>query len=123
MVLVDSDERKVGFLRNMAAKLGLSNVVVNHGRVESLVWSEPEPRIAVCRGFASIKRTLELSGGAFATVIHMKGPKAHEEIAEAEVDFGENWKFETIGEYVLPETQLKSDETKAKRVIVLTKRI
>jgi 16S rRNA (guanine527-N7)-methyltransferase len=79
---VDAVAKKVGFLRQAAAELGLGNVLAAHGRVEAL---PPMPSdLIVSRAFASLADFVALSrrhlapGGSW---VALKGRLPEEELA------------------------------------------
>jgi len=90
-VLLDSLQKRVLFLREVAKRLGLeARVTCLHGRAED-VAHKPEYRerfdFAICRAVARMVVLCELAlplvreGGVF---VAMKGPRAPEEIEEAQ---------------------------------------
>lgn len=88
--LVDSVAKKVGVVRAFAAELGLSNVEVVHGRAEDLARQAEHRGVydgVVARALARLPVLLELARGFLgpgAVVAAVKGPRAQEEVIEAE---------------------------------------
>lgn len=82
VTLVESNQKKVAFLRQVAIELHLSNVEVVEGRVESLAGRTFDVLISRALSelpeFAQIAGHLLASGGSIVT---MKGLYPHEELA------------------------------------------
>ncbi|MGK7295764.1 MAG: 16S rRNA (guanine(527)-N(7))-methyltransferase RsmG [Candidatus Wenzhouxiangella sp. M2_3B_020] len=81
-VLVDSNNKKIRFLRHVARSLGLDNVESVHARLESLEL-DPPPDEIVARALAPLPRLVEwlspwLDRGA--PLLAMKGPKVSDEV-------------------------------------------
>jgi 16S rRNA (guanine527-N7)-methyltransferase len=107
VVLVESDRRKAEFLKHTLATLGLSNASVLISRVEAL----PDESIsaAVCRGFASLSKTLLIARRIFKTggkLYNLKGPEWSFEIASIPGQICSTWNTHLLGEYRLPETDI-----------------
>ena len=112
LVLLDSLEKRVRFLKSVCAELGFDDVLCLHARAE-----EAPPRLresfdlACSRAVARLNLLAELclpfvkTGGLFAA---MKGPDAAEELREAEKGLrllgGE---IERVAEYPVPGTELR----------------
>jgi 16S rRNA (guanine527-N7)-methyltransferase len=102
-VLVESDSRKIEFLKHVAFTLKLGNVTTAPVRVEDLPAGRVN--IAVNRGFASVTRTLALAERAVAPagrILHLKGSGVMDEVAEVTPKQGLSWATESLGEYRLP---------------------
>ena len=112
LVLLDSLEKRVRFLKTVCAELGFDDVLCLHARAEE---APPQLResfdLACSRAVARLNLLAELclpfvkKGGLFAA---MKGPDAAEELREAEKGLrllgGE---IERVAEYPVPGTELR----------------
>ncbi len=112
LVLLDSLEKRVRFLKTVCAELGFDDVLCLHARAEE---APPQLResfdLACSRAVARLNLLAELclpfvkTGGLFAA---MKGPDAAEELREAEKGLrllgGE---IERVAEYPVPGTELR----------------
>jgi len=84
--LLDSNQKKIRFLRHVKAELGLSNVDVVHTRVESYKPVNDFDTV-ICRAFAPLNRLLELSEHLITQnnqLLAMKGKQVKGEIDELE---------------------------------------
>ncbi len=82
--LLDSNQKKVRFLRHVKAELGLENVDVVQSRVESYK-AKIDFDTVICRAFAPLDRMLELSQHLIThdnQLLAMKGKQAKDEIDE-----------------------------------------
>ena len=86
LTLLDSQQKRVGFLQELCALLGLSDVECVHARAEEVGARRETCDFAVSRAVARMNLLSELClpyvrpGGAF---LALKGPAAAEELAEA----------------------------------------
>src|SRR5665213_2548058 len=115
-ILVESDSRKVEFLKHAIAVLKLKNVAGLNVRFETL--ASMNIRAAISRGFASVAKTLLACNKIFekdAVFLHLKGNNWSSEIAELPSQLISVWQPELVGEYTLPVTQ-------ARRAIVITQK-
>lgn len=81
VTLVDSDARKIAFLREAVRETGAGNVRVHHGRVEALTL--PPPDILTARAFAPLESFLSVAAaliGPDTLVILPKGKSWQSEI-------------------------------------------
>ncbi len=81
--LVDAVAKKVSFLRQVKASLGLVNVQAQHSRIEALTRAKT-PLIIVSRAYAELSRMLRSIAhlaDRSTTVIAMKGVAPDEELA------------------------------------------
>ncbi len=81
-VLLDSNQKKVQFLRHVKAELGIANVEIVQSRAESYV-SQKEFDTIICRAFAPLNRMLEWSQHLINhnnQLLAMKGKQASDEI-------------------------------------------
>lgn len=103
VIVIDIDGRKIDFIKDVAAKMGLSNLQGYIGKVEDL----PENTIesAIIRGPLTITKYLLLmrkhtaSGGLLH---HMKGNNWAREVGDIPSQICTFWKPELSGEYQLP---------------------
>ncbi|MGE4131371.1 MAG: 16S rRNA (guanine(527)-N(7))-methyltransferase RsmG [Bdellovibrionales bacterium] len=115
--LVESDTRKGEFMKHVIHFLGLENAKVLNLRLESL--KKAELNAATTRGFATITKTLLSCNASFlkgGRIFHFKGPSWSREVAEIPSQIISQWKPELLGEYSLPNTQVR-------RVVVCTTKI
>jgi 16S rRNA (guanine527-N7)-methyltransferase len=115
-VLIDSNDRKVEFLKTMATRLGLTNVTAQKARVEDLKPSSVE--CAVSRGIGNIsksilaaRKTLKVGGEYF----HFKAGGWVREVSEIPSQLCAFWAPRLVAEYELPIIS-------ARMAIVCTKR-
>lgn len=83
VTLLDSQIKKVRFLRQAVAELKLGNVAVVHGRAEDYRPVQPFPTI-ICRAFASLADFVTAAGHALAPggrLVAMKGRLPTDEMA------------------------------------------
>lgn len=116
-VLVDKDQRKVEFLKNVISKLGLTNVKTQC----TLIANLPEASIscAISRGLASLTKSilgmnLKIKNGG--EYYHMKSDAWVREVAELPAQALYVWEPSLIQNYVLPESNKEFS-------IVLTKKV
>jgi 16S rRNA (guanine527-N7)-methyltransferase len=121
LVLLDSLEKRVRFLKTVCAELGFDDVLCLHARAEE---APPQLResfdLACSRAVARLNLLAELclpfvkTGGLFAA---MKGPEAAEELREAEKGLrllgGE---IERVAEYPVPGTELRHNAVLIRKV-------
>ncbi len=81
-VLLDSNQKKVRFLRHVKAELDVGNIEIVQSRVESY-RAEIDFDTIICRAFAPLNRLLELTQHLIAQnnqLLAMKGKQARDEI-------------------------------------------
>lgn len=111
LTLLDSLDKRIGFLRSLCGRLGLEDVECVHMRAEE---APPEYRqsfdIAVSRAVARLNVLAELclpfvkKGGCF---IAMKGPDCAEELKEAQKALSLlGGELEALREYTIPGTDI-----------------
>jgi len=90
-VLLDALDKRIQFLMTVIDRLGLQNVHARHARAE-VVAHEPQMReqfdSVISRAVTALPALIELSIPFLAiggTVCAMKGPKVHEELADANI--------------------------------------
>lgn len=118
--LIESDHRKVEFLKHTIDILGLKHAAVFLKRVEEL----PQNQIVagVCRGFANIPRALLVTrklfppGGKF---YHFKGGEWITELGAMPHQICIHWETIHTGDYVLPEENIKLTIIKSQRITPL----
>ena len=84
--LLDSNQKKVRFLRHVKAELNMSNVEIVQARIEDYVPEKTFDTI-ICRAFAPLTRILELTSHLITgsnQLLAMKGKLAETEISELE---------------------------------------
>jgi len=104
IVAIDSDARKIEFIKHVAASLGLKNVEARQSRLEDLPADSVE--CAVSRAFSSISKSILLSRKASmmgADYFHFKGDAWVRELADIPSQICSVWAPRLIGEYVLPD--------------------
>jgi 16S rRNA (guanine527-N7)-methyltransferase len=82
-VLLDSNSKKVRFLRQVTLELGLANATPVHSRLESLVPDEPFPTL-ISRAFTDLPNMLALAQGVLnpgCELLAMKGRVPDSEVA------------------------------------------
>jgi len=95
--LLDSNGRKVAFVKHMIASLRLKNVTVVQARVENFVADQPFDTV-IARALASLERLVELSAHLRAengVLLAPKGKYPAEEL-EALKKRPEHWDFRVI---------------------------
>ena len=108
VALVESDLRKVEFLKLVVSSLSVTNVSVLHATVESL--PADSVKFAIVRGFGNISKTILLArkimpkGGV---LYHMKGEQWGLEITEIPTQLCSIFYPALVREYVLPSTQIR----------------
>ncbi len=116
VLLVDSDERKCEFLKQVIFTLKLNHCEVLNKRVEDL---GNQVQAAITRGYASVTKVslvckdIVVAGGE---VFHMKGSNWVREVGEMPSQLCAFWAPKLVGEYTLPVSQ-------AQRAIVSTKKL
>lgn len=86
VTLIESDSRKVVFLRQ-AAKLSLNNIDIIEKRIDEDFSKECD--VLTCRGFSDVKNILQLTSGLAIKrkILLLKGERFDEEITEAKKDW------------------------------------
>lgn len=103
IVLLDIDQRKCEFLKQVISKLQLINVRVLNQKVQDLPANSIEQ--AISRGFAPLPKALLLLKKAMqkdGVFFHMKSDDWSQELAQLPTQLFSIWKTEQFGEYVLP---------------------
>ena len=81
--LLDSNLKKVRFLRHVKTELNIPNIEVIQARIEDFIPSRPFDTI-ICRAFAPLARILELTSHLMTNdnqLLAMKGKQAEEEFS------------------------------------------
>jgi len=115
-VLVDTDNRKVEFIKYMATKLALKNVAAHCSDISNLKANSI--KCAVSRGLSSLTKSILLSNKLFtpgSSYYHLKGPLWSNELGDMPSQLLTTWKPELLFEYKLPKDH-------GDRVVVKTKR-
>jgi 16S rRNA (guanine527-N7)-methyltransferase len=100
---VDSDERKIGFIKQLSLKLGLKNVSTICARVENM--DARSISVATARGFAPLKKALSFvptQAHVGTRIYHFKGQELQREMDEIPTELNRLWKTEVLGVYDLP---------------------
>ncbi|HZW60288.1 MAG TPA: 16S rRNA (guanine(527)-N(7))-methyltransferase RsmG, partial [Woeseiaceae bacterium] len=102
ITLIDSNGKKISFVRHMIGELGLDNARATQVRAERFA---PESRFdtVITRAFASLPKTLELAGHLLAdngVLLALKGRYPHAELADLAVR-AEKWEIE-VTEVTVP---------------------
>lgn len=103
VVLIESDGRKVEFLRFIKDKLQLKMVDVVNERIENL--KDDSVDCGVSRGLAPISKSLLMTRRAFrlgGRYYHMKGDHWSVELASIPSQLCSSWEPKLLGEYKLP---------------------
>ena len=82
--LLDSNQKKVRFLRHVKAELDIKNIDIVQSRVEDYK-PDKDFNTIICRAFAPLKRMLDLTGHLISQpnqLLAMKGKNVAEEISE-----------------------------------------
>lgn len=106
--LIDSDSRKIEFLKHIISSLDITNVTTICNRIESLGGSQIQ--YGINRAFANISKTLLTLRKSMApkgTIFHFKGPEWVSEIANMPQQLCSTWNTNFVAEYGIPETQIK----------------
>lgn len=102
-VLIDSDNRKIEFLKYMATKLALKNVAAHCSDISKLKVNSID--CAVSRGLGSLTKSLLLSNKSFtsgSSYYHLKGPLWPNELGDIPSQLLTTWSPEMLFEYKLP---------------------
>lgn len=91
MVLVESREKRVSFLKEAVRELKLEGIEVFHGRAEDfgegrLLWGAGGFQVILCRGVGKLDKVARLCSGLIGgggILVAMKGPEPEEEIRAA----------------------------------------
>lgn len=114
--LVDSDERKGEFLKQMVFLLKLPQSEAIVSRVEELGRKMPA---ALTRGYASVSKVALVCKDVVETggvIFHLKGSNWVREVGEMPSQLCAYWAPQLVGEYTLPLSQ-------ARRAVVSTKKL
>lgn len=105
VIFVDSDARKCEFLKYVAARLNAKNIEVENKRIEQINMGKS---IAMCRGLASLARTLLLARAVMnkeSIIYSLKGRNWFPEVASLPHQICSTWNTEMAFEYILPQNQ------------------
>jgi 16S rRNA (guanine527-N7)-methyltransferase len=106
LVLAEQRPRRMAFLNEAIAELGLARVTTFKQRVVSRSFTAPM-RGVITRAVEPIAKTLLRTSGctrAGSQIIFMKGPGVDEELREARREFASSYKLALDREYRLPGT-------------------
>ena len=120
MILLDSLNKRIQFLRDCCADMGIENVIAVHARAEEATEYRERFDIAVSRAVAHLSVLVELSlpfvvpGGCF---IAMKGPRGSEELSEAKEAISLiGGEIDRVEEYRIPGTNINHSLVIIKKV-------
>ena len=105
IIFIDSDSRKCEFLKYMAARLNTRNISVLNQRIEEMKLGN---QVAMCRGFASLARTLLLTRSTLeegSIIYSLKGRNWFAEVTSLPHQICSTWNTEMAYEYILPLAQ------------------
>lgn len=102
IVLVDSDMRKIDYLKHMIHFLKLDNVSVLHSRLEDI--KPGTIQCAVSRAFAPLPKAMNFraSFGPGAHYFQFKSDSWGTELIKVPIQIGRYWDPKVVGEYSLP---------------------
>ena len=106
--LVDSDQRKIEFLKLMITRMSLKNVGTINSQVEDL--EDGTIVCAVSRGFANLSKSLVVARRVLASkavYYHFKGDGWFREIADVPIQVMAHFNPSHLGEYKLPASGAK----------------
>lgn len=115
--LVDSDAKKIEFVRIAVQKLGLSNVAVHTKSVESL--DEGMVQFAFARNLSSIAKSVLISRKCFkkgGSLFHIKGEEWGLEVSEIPTQLCSIWSPSLISDYKLPLGSFKFSVVKTEKI-------
>lgn len=117
VVLVESDQKKTEFLKQIISFLDLKNVSLKSLSVESLPDSSIE--FGMSRGFASISKSILLTRKLFkndGVFFHLKGDQWGLEVAEIPTQLCSVWSPALVADYKLPTTNIKLSVVKTTKI-------
>ncbi len=107
VILADRDQRKCEFMKHVITTIGLRNVRVALGPLETTLSKTVE--VGVSRGFAPLGKALVTLRKAMApngVVYFLKGPQWNAEILGIPTQVCSLWKIDVLGSYELPSTSI-----------------
>lgn len=116
-ILVDSDQRKAEFLKNVVQSLGLTNTLVMVKTIES--FSDGSVKLAMSRGFAPLSKAIMLTRKVFpkgGVYFHLKGEEWASEIASIPSQLCSYWLPGFLGDYKLPQGEVKFSVVKTEKI-------
>lgn len=117
VVLVDSDTRKIEFLKNVISDLKLVNVSTLNNTVESI--PADSVTFAISRGFANISKSILLTRKCIKSTgvyYHMKSEQWGLEVSEIPIQLCSIWNPALVEEYRLPNIPVKFALVKTTKV-------
>lgn len=121
VVCVDSDERKIGFLKQFGIRQGMKNLETSCRRIEDLENDSIE--VAMARGLSALDKLLLLTEKKIkkdGCLFHFKGQEWKEEVNKLSEKAHLAWKTDLFGQYTLP---LGSDGEMIQRFILKSTRL
>jgi 16S rRNA (guanine527-N7)-methyltransferase len=116
-VLVDSDERKIEFLKHVVNHLELKNVKILGTTIQSL--KPASVLCAVSRGFATIPRSLIAVNRIFAiggSYFHFKGEEWPTEVGDMPTQLFSHWEPHLVDNYVIVEEKRTLSIVETRRI-------
>lgn len=117
VILVDSDQRKVEFLRHIKTTLNLTNIEIKFAKVESI--PDNSIKFAISRDFASIQKSILITRKAFVKgglFFHMKSEEWGSEIMQIPTQLCTYWLPGLVKEYKLPLGEVKFAVVKTEKI-------
>lgn len=108
IVLNDSDDRRIDFLKAVVSSLGLPNVRVEHKKVE--LYDADVLEQVICRDFGTLSKTLmtlRKSVKLGGLVFNLKSDEWSKEVLQIPAQLCSSWRPHLIGEYKLPVNDIK----------------
>lgn len=115
--LVDSDSRKIDFIRLVVQKIGIDNIAVHSKQVEALDESSVE--VALVRNLHSIAKVLMISRRCFkkgGSLFHIKGEEWGLEVSEIPTQLCSIWSPSLVSDYKLPIGSVKFSIVKTEKI-------
>ncbi len=108
VTLVDSDSRKIEFLKHVISNLQLNNVFTVNSTIENL--PQNSVNFAVSRGLANISKSILVARKCFSKkgiYFHMKSEQWGLEVSEIPIQLCSIWEPALVKEYKLPVVPVK----------------
>ena len=117
VIMVDSDQRKIEFLRHIKLTLNLPNIEIKFAKIESL--PDNSIKFAISRDFASIQKAILITRKAFVkggVYFHMKSEEWGSEIMQIPTQLCTYWLPGLVKEYKLPMGEVKFAVVKTEKI-------
>lgn len=115
--LVESDQKKVEFLRMAIQRLGINNVALHSKAIEAL--DEGSVQLAFTRNLSSITKTVLSARKCFAkggSLFHIKGEEWGLEVSEIPTQLCSIWSPSLVSDYKLPIGSFKFSIVKTEKI-------